>query len=263
MSLLDKILTTKRAEIVELERRILPEFPEVPPLEFLSGSAGDTLGLICEIKFRSPSAGPLSTTMTSEERARVYEESGASMISVLCDGQYFDGSYEELVRARQGTTLPLLAKEFIISHVQLRAARAYGASAALLIVRCLDDGQLKHLISTAEDLGLTPIVEVVTEVEAQRALDAGAKVVGVNARDLDTLEMDEARAHRVIEQLPAGTISLYFSGVKVPSDLEKVAESGAKGALIGETLMKQENPGPLLAQFRTAARRLQPTARGV
>jgi indole-3-glycerol phosphate synthase len=174
------------------------------------------------------------------------------MISVLCDQPFFDGNFAHLQEARQKSKLPLLCKEFIIDEVQLDAARSYGASAALLIVRCLEDEQLSRLISASFERGLTPLVEVYTEEEAQRALDAGARFIGVNARDLDTLEMDSARARRIVQSFPEPITVAHLSGIKSAEDTRGVAHSRADVALIGEVLMRLDDPSEQLAQLRRA-----------
>ncbi len=253
MGILGEILASKRAELPALRERKLPDAPSsVPPVQ-LRRQPGDGLRLICEIKHKSPSAGRLSTALSIFERAQVYEKSGASMISVLCDGPFFDGDYSHLSEARSACSLPLLCKEFVIDEIQLDAARAYGASAVLLIVRCLDDDRLMQLIQAAKERGLAPLVEVFTEDEARRALDAGADFVGVNARDLDTLHMDTDAAARIVQSLPDHVSVGHLSGVKTPADAALVASGRADAALIGEVLMRLDEPGSTLAALFEAA----------
>ncbi|HSC89513.1 MAG TPA: hypothetical protein VLC09_19660, partial [Polyangiaceae bacterium] len=147
----------------------------------------------------------------------------------------------------------LLCKEFIVDECQLDAARAYGGSAALLIVRCLTPESLARLVAAAEARELVPIVEVTSEEESAVALDAGARVIGVNARDLDTLAMDGSRATRVIEALPAGIVACHFSGVRDAAAVRTLARGPASAALVGEALMRQDDPLPLLRDFVQAA----------
>jgi indole-3-glycerol phosphate synthase len=254
MGVLSDIIKNKREELAELQKRRLPDPPPIVPVA-LRRSEGSPLRLIAEIKARSPSAGPLSRALSVTQRARAYETAGASMISVLCDRKYFDGSYEDLREAREACALPLLCKEFIIDEVQLDAARAYGASAVLLIVRCLDDKSLADLVIGARSRDLVPIVEVFTEDEARRALAAGADHIGVNARDLDTLQMDEARAARVLSELPMGVVRAYFSGIHDEAAVQRAATSRADAALVGEILMRQDDPSELLRSFVTVAQK--------
>lgn len=253
MGVLERILGQKRQELPQLRARKLPAPPAIPPVA-LKRDADDPLRLICEIKRKSPSAGELSRKLSVTERARRYQEGGASMISVLCDETFFAGSYAHLLEARRGAQLPLLCKEFIIDESQLEAARAYGASAALLIVRCLDGKRLTELMQACSQLELVPLVEVITLEEARMALDAGATHVGINSRDLDTLMMDEARARDVLDCLPSEVVRCKFSGVSSASAVSEVSMSGVDAALIGEILMRQDDPAPLLEAFAQAAR---------
>jgi indole-3-glycerol phosphate synthase len=252
MAVLDQILLQKHSELPDLRRRHLPSPPSLRPFSLVR-QARQPLHILAEIKRRSPSAGDLSTKLSVAERAAAYERAGATMVSVLCDTQFFDGSYDHLALARTSSDVPLLCKEFIIDEVQLDCARAYGAEAALLIVRCLSDQDLKRLFEAARARGLLPVVEVATEGEATRALDIGATTIGVNARDLDALAMDPARAARVLETLPNHITKLHLSGLSSPADIQRICSSGADGALVGEALMRRDDPEPLLRSLVAAA----------
>lgn len=249
---LQRILQAKWAEMPELRRRRLPPPPKLRPVD-LSRGPGQPLRLIAEIKRRSPSAGALSTELSVPARAVAYERAGARMMSVLCDWQFFGGRYEDLAAAREATNLPVLCKEFVVDECQLDAARAYGASAVLLIVRCLAPQRLHALVRGARERELLPFVEVVNEEEARLALEAGATCIGVNARDLDTLSMDLARAERVLAGLPPSITRAHFSGISGAEQVARVAQSGADAALVGEVLMRQADPEPLLRSFVAAA----------
>jgi indole-3-glycerol phosphate synthase len=253
MSILERILSTKRDELSELRARRLPSPPPAPAFD-LRRVPGERLRLITEIKRRSPSAGELSTKLSVTERAAAYERAGADAISVLCDGAFFDGRYEHLLEARAGSQLPLLCKEFILDEVQLDAARAFGASAALLIVRCLEPERVEVLVREARARGLEPLVEITNHEEARIAVAAGATVIGVNARDLDTLVMNVERAREVLAQLPSTSVKLHLSGLSAPEAVLGVARSSADGALMGEALMRADDPVPLLESFVRAAR---------
>lgn len=250
--ILERILRTKWSEMPELRRRRLPAPPPLRPVD-LGRGPGQPLRLIAEIKRRSPSAGALSTELSVPARAAVYERAGAHMMSVLCDWQFFGGSYEDLAAAREATSLPVLCKEFVLDECQLDAARAYGASAVLLIVRCLQPQRLHALVQRARERELLPFVEVVTEAEARLALEVGATCIGVNARDLDTLSMDLARAQRVLTQLPASVTRAHLSGISSAEQVKRVAQSGVDAALVGEVLMRQADPETLLRTFVVAA----------
>jgi indole-3-glycerol phosphate synthase len=246
-----RILDQKRAELSELRARKLPAPPGPRPFS-LRRKAG-AVQLIGEIKFRSPSAGPLSTVLSASERARAYERAGASMVSVLCDARFFDGSFAHLAEARAACDLPLLCKEFVIDESQLDAAVAYGADAVLLIVRCLTVARLNALTLAARERRLEPFVEVVTDEESKAAVDAGASLIGVNARDLDTLEMDAERPARMLAALPASATRVHLSGIARPEDVRRLAASPADAALIGEALMREEQPEARLRSLVDAA----------
>lgn len=246
MGVLQTILAAKRDEIARLRQTALPPAPERRPLALKRGT-GDPLRLIAEIKFRSPSAGPLSTRLSVAERARAYERAGASMVSVLCDTTHFDGSFQHLRLARESCGLPLLCKDFVIDEVQLDAARAFGADAVLLIACCLDASALQRLIQAARERQLQPFVEVASEDEARLALSLGADLVGVNARDLDTLRMDLSKAQQVLADLPDSVTRVHLSGLKAVEDVAALASSRADAALLGEALMRHDDPEPLLA----------------
>ena len=264
-NILEAILQTKREEI-----RALASTPCRPRIaggpRGASVVAGlvrqgrpDTLRLVTEIKRRSPSAGPLSTALPVADRALAYARGGASMISVLCDARYFDGGFDHVVEARQaldgaGLAVPILAKEFVLDERQLEEAAACGADAVLLIVRIVDHDRLGRLVTRARALGLEPLVEVVTEDELSAALDADAKVIGVNARDLDTLVMDPARAARVLAAIPDDRVAVHLSGLKGPADVAAVAKTDVDAALMGEALMREDDPAPLLQAMLAAAR---------
>lgn len=259
---LEAIVASKRREVEELRQRPARVRVEAGPrghvVDALRRAPGEPLRLLTENKKKSPSAGPLSTVLDPGARAVRYAECGAAMISVLADGPFFDGSWDDIARVRQaldaaGHRTPVLAKEFVIDERQLDEARACGADAVLVIVRIVDDAALFTLIDGARERGLEPLVEVATEAEVARALAAQATLVGVNARDLDTLAMDVERAARVLAAIPASCVPLHLSGVKTPNDVTRLAASPAHGALVGETLMRQDDPGPLLRQLVAAS----------
>lgn len=253
MGVLAEILAAKQEDVRELRKRSLPPPPPRRPVRLTRGP-GEPLWLIAEIKRRSPSAGALSTRLSVGERAAAYERAGAAMVSVLCDARFFDGSYAHLAEARGAVALPLLCKEFVIDEVQLDAARAFGASLVLLIVRCLDDQKLAELAQAARDRDLVPLFEVADSAELARALTLGADHIGVNARDLDTLAMDAGRAETVLAEMPESVVRGHFSGIKTAASVDELRRGPADLALIGECLMRQDDPSALLSSFAQAAR---------
>ena len=260
MSLLDEILATKRAEVDALRGRVRSATARVPidPFQALGRRPGEPLRLIAEVKLRSPSAGVLSRKLSPAERALAYVEAGASMVSVLCDGRYFDGAWEHLVAVRDaldhaGRSVPLLAKEFVIDEAQVAEARDRGADSVLLIARIVDAPRLAELVRRARAEGLEPLVEVIDEREVQAALAAEARIIGINARDLDTLAMDPARVARVCSAIPPEAITVHFSGLSEARDVAQVARGRADAALIGEALMREDDPRSKLRAMVAAA----------
>ena len=261
MGLLGDILLQKSREVAELRRLPSPARPAAlvtrDVTAALRRAKGAPLKLIAEIKFRSPSAGPLSRALSAGDRAAAYEAGGASMVSVLTDAKWFEGSPGDLRAARERIGVPVLCKDFVVDPVQVDHAWAAGADAVLLIVRCLPEGYegdpVRRLVDAANARGIEPFVEVIDEHELERALGAGARVIGVNARDLDTLEMDPARAARVLASIPPDKIAVHLSGLKSQADATQIAASRADAALIGEALMRRDDPGPLLAELAVGA----------
>lgn len=258
---LAKILGAKNAEVARMLAG--PPFkprawPVIDAASALARGPNDPLRLIAEVKLRSPSAGALSRALTPEARAIAYAEAGAAMVSVLCDRAFFDGGFEHLAAARRAfgarASRPLLlCKEFVLHPVQLDRAMDAGADAVLLIARITFDQRLGALMRGARERGLTPLVEVVTRAELDLALANGATLIGVNARDLDTLQMDHARAKEVLDAIPPGVTALHLSGLSSPDDIARVAKGRADGALVGEALMRRDDPRELLRAMVAAA----------
>jgi indole-3-glycerol phosphate synthase len=175
-------------------------------------------------------------------------------VSILTDARWFDGSLEDLRAARGRVAVPVLCKDFLVDPVQIDHAWAAGADAALVIVRCLPhEDDLGHLVAATVTRGLEPFVEVIDERELERALFAGARVIGVNARDLDTLEMDAGRAERVLASIPPDRVAVHLSGLKTRADAARVGASRADAALVGEALMRCDDPGELLSELALGA----------
>lgn len=249
MSVLDEILERKRAEVEALAPRAaaLEAAAHAAPAprgfaEALRRPDG-TVAVIAEIKRRSPSKGVLAAGLDAPATAARYAAGGAAALSVLTDGPYFDGSLDDLRAARAAVTLPVLRKDFTIDPVQLYEARAAGADAVLLIVAALpDDGLLAGLAGLAADLGLAALVEVDDEPGLERALAAGATVVGVTNRNLHTFGEDLSTAERLAARMPPEVIAVAESAIRSPADAQRMADAGFSAVLVGEALVRDPDP---------------------
>jgi indole-3-glycerol phosphate synthase len=220
-------------------------------LQALRRPAGALPRVIAEIKRRSPSAGEIRRREHGdiEALARAYGEGGAAAVSVLCDGPGFGGSPLDLRRAARASALPLLFKEFVLDEVQLDLARALGSHMVLLLVRALPGLRLRALVDATLERGLSPVVEAADANELQAALATRATLIGVNARDLRTFRVDKSAAQSALAQIPAERIAIHMSGVHTPQDLAEVASGRADAVLIGESLMRAENPASKLREL--------------
>ena len=205
------------------------------------------INVIAECKRRSPSRGVLRATYDPVSIAQGYERAGAAAISVLTEPGFFDGALDHLVAVRSAVGIPLLRKDFIVDDYQLLEARAAGADAILLIVAALDDGELKRLAAAAAHLGLAALVEVHSADECRRALDAGATILGVNNRNLRTLQVDLDASRVVAGMIPSNVIAISESGLKTPADLRSMQALGYRAFLMGERFMIEPDPGAALA----------------
>jgi indole-3-glycerol phosphate synthase len=210
--------------------------------------------VIAECKRRSPSRGILRQEYNPARHAAAYAAAGAAAISVLTEPTFFDGSLAHLREVRAAVTLPLLRKDFIVTRYQLVEAAVNGADAALLIVGALDDRELGALLGAAREIGLAALVEVHDDIELERALAAGAAIVGVNSRNLRTLAVDPAVHDRLISSIPDGITAVAESGLRDRGDLDRLEAAGYKAFLVGERLIAEADPGAALQRLRKAAR---------
>jgi len=213
---------------------------------------GEGVAVIAEVKRSSPSKGALAAIADPAALAGDYERGGASVISVLTERRRFGGSLQDLKEVRGQVDIPILRKDFIVTSYQLWEARAFGADLVLLIAAALDQEALVSLVERAESIGLTPMIEVHDEEEVARAVDAGAKIIGVNARDLRTLEVDRTTFARLAPLIPANVVRVAESGVRGPHDLIAYANSGADAVLVGESLVTGKNPRDAVADLVAA-----------
>lgn len=258
MSVLDEIIDGVRADLAERQARVsLDDLKEraAKAREAKDGVAalrGEAVKVICEVKRSSPSKGALAAIADPAGLAADYEAGGAAVISVLTEQRRFGGSLADLEAVRAKVDIPVLRKDFIVTAYQLWEARAYGADLALLIVSALDQPALVSLIERAESIGLTPIVEVHDEEEVGRAVDAGARIIGVNARDLKTLEVDRGNFGRIAPEIPDHIVKIAESGVRGPHDLIAYANDGADAVLVGESLVTGRDPRTAVADLVAA-----------
>jgi indole-3-glycerol phosphate synthase len=223
-----------------------------PALDALAALRAPGVGVIAEVKRQSPSKGALADIPDPAELARQYAAGGARVISVLTEQRRFGGSHADLAAVRASVDVPLLCKDFVVSSYQVHEARAHGADVVLLIVAALEQNVLTGLLERVESLGMTALVEVHTEAEADRALAAGASVIGVNARDLTTLQVDRSTFERIAPGLPSGVVKVAESGVRGPHDLIAYAAAGADAVLVGEGLVTAGDARQAVADLVTA-----------
>ncbi|MEV4278229.1 indole-3-glycerol phosphate synthase TrpC [Actinoplanes xinjiangensis] len=210
------------------------------------------VAVIAEVKRASPSKGAIADIPDPAELAGEYAQGGARCISVLTEGRWFGGSLDDLAAVRAAVRIPVLRKDFVVSSYQVHEARAHGADLVLLIVAALEQNVLVGLLERIESLGMTALVEVHNEEEADRALEANAKVIGVNARDLRTLEVDRSVFERIAPGLPQTVVKIAESGVRGPHDLIRYASAGADAVLVGEGLVTQKSPRDAVAELVNA-----------
>jgi indole-3-glycerol phosphate synthase len=256
---LDRILEAHRAAASADHRRVEALLEEARAQPAPRGFAealrtAEGLAVIAEVKRRSPSKGDLHADLDSAEVAAAYEAGGAACLSVLTDAEFFGGSESDLVAARTAVAIPVLRKDFTVSALDVADARCMGADAVLLIVAALDDAELVDLHAAAVDVGLDVLVEVHDEHEVDRALMAGATVVGVNQRDLVTFEVDHARAVRVAAIIPPEVLRVAESGIRGRADAAALAAAGYDAILVGESVVTAGDHAKAVAALRQVAR---------
>ena len=258
MSVLDEIIDGVRVDLAEREaatplddvkaaaRRASDSLDPMPAFR------ADGVSVIAEVKRMSPSKGSLAAITDPASLAADYADGGAATISVLTEERRFGGSLADLRAVRAAVDIPVLRKDFIVTSYQLWEARAAGADLALLIVAALDQNELSCLVDRARSIGLTALVEVHDEEEVERAVDAGAELIGVNARNLKTLEVDRATFARLAPRMPDGVVRVAESGVRGPHDVIEYARLGADVVLVGETLVTGKEPRTAVADLVAA-----------
>jgi indole-3-glycerol phosphate synthase len=261
LTVLDEILASKIDEVTLLRqpqtRDLLHEHAIAAPRarDFAAAlrRADGTLAVIGELKRRSPSKGDLAPDLDPGTTAKAYEAGGAAALSVLTDRRYFGGTVADMQEARDATALPVLRKDFTIDEIQVYEARAIGADAVLLICAALpDDALLADLHALARELGMAALVETHDAAEIDRALGAGAEIVGVNNRDLGTFSEDLDVAGVLASRLPAGVIAVAESAIRSADDARRMADSGFDAVLVGEALVRADDPAALVRDLAAA-----------
>jgi indole-3-glycerol phosphate synthase len=253
VSATERIVETRRGRepLGALERRAASARPRGADFESALGLT-DRVNVIAECKRRSPSKGVLAIDYDPVRIARQYQDGGAAAISVLTEPTFFDGALEHLTAVRSSVALPLLRKDFIVDEYQLFEARAAGADAVLLIVAALEQARLITLQKRAWDLELATLVEVHDEAELVRAIDSGARVIGVNNRNLRTLAVDVSASDRLGSRVPRDVIAVSESGLKSRVELEHLAAAGYRAFLIGERFMTDPDPAGVIRRLTGA-----------
>jgi indole-3-glycerol phosphate synthase len=254
-TVLDRILQARRLE-VDHRKRVLPEAAlrygvnaATPLRDFPAALTRDSLNIIAELKPASPSKGILRDPFNPVELARTLEAAGAAVLSVLTESEFFRGSLKNLRDARNSVKLPVFRKDFIFDPWQVWETRANDADSFLLIVAALDDELLRDLVALGRELKMEPLVEVHTSAELERALAVGARIIGVNNRDLKTLDLRVETSFDLIERIPDSCIAVSESGLRTNDDLTRLRNAGFDAFLIGESLMLSSDPAATLGTF--------------
>lgn len=252
MNILEKIIAHKRVEVAERKAAVsLAELERMPYFARTTlspfGFVRERTGIIAEFKRRSPSKGVINDRVSVSEVTRGYAEGGASCLSVLTDGQFFGGCFEDLEAARVNN-VPILRKDFMIDEYQIVEAKAMGADMILLIAAALTPGEVRRLAEFAVSLGLEPMLEIHSEDELDHICDA-TKLVGVNNRDLKTFTVDVDRSIRLSRRLPSGRLLIAESGIDKVETIRYMREAGFEGFLVGERFMKEPDPAIAFASF--------------
>ncbi len=245
--ILDEIIAHKRIEVDQNkaatpQRALEERIAEIGrPRDFRAALRREGISLIAEIKRASPSKGDILPDVDAVELGALYEQMGARAISILTDQKFFKGTLRDLTEVRQHVNVPCLRKEFIIDPYQIYEARAAGADAVLLIVRCLDDVQLKEFQAVTKALGMAALVETHTEAEIDRALASGAHIIGINNRDLDTLTVDVNVTLQLKRRVPGGNVLVSESGIYTREHVKALENGGVDAILVGESLLTSKN----------------------
>ena len=264
--MLDQILTARRRQVAAIRARVpLERVQEAAERRYerrdfagaLAARARIGPRIIAELKRSSPSAGSLREDYRPREIAQGYEAAGAAALSVLTEEQFFKGSVTDLIDARDATGLPVLRKDFILDEYQVYESVAAGADALLLIVAALPAPELEHLLNLSNQVGLAALVEAHTAAEVDRAVGLGAKIIGVNNRDLKTLEVTLETSLKLRERIPSNCIAVSESGIRTTQEVSRLQAAGYDAVLVGESLMRADDPGRALSELLGGVRSRQ------
>ena len=252
-AMLDEILSSTRRRIARLAQRPQTDAAARRPVRaFDAALSGSGLSVIGEVKRKSPSRGVLAADLDPVSQARIYEQAGAAAVSVLTEPEHFSGSNQDLSAVSEAVGIPVIRKDFILDAAQVWESLAIGADALLLIVAVLGDGQLRDLLAETARAGLVALVAVHNPSEAERAIEAGARVVGVNNRDLRDFTVDLGTARAVAPYLSEASVKVAESGIHTPAQAAEMAEAGYDAILVGEALVRARRPGELVSRMRGA-----------
>lgn len=255
--ILDKLVEATRIRVEKEKNEIFPETVKKKALSMPKGDfsfekaiAEDDISFICEVKKASPSKGIIAEDFPYVQIAKDYEEAGASCISVLTEPDYFKGDKKYLKEISENVSLPLIRKDFVVDEYMIYDAKIHGASCVLLICSLLDKDTIEQYIEICDCLGMSALVEAHDEEEIQTAIAAGARMIGVNNRDLKTFTVDIGNSERLKKLVPDNILFIAESGIKTSADIRKLQDANVNGVLIGETFMRAENKKEMLNELR-------------
>lgn len=254
---LEKILAHKQKEVKTRKTRLseqtlIAKIEQTnPPISLAEALSCHGLAVIAEIKKASPSTGVIRENFNPVQIAKSYVKAGANALSILTDEKYFQGSLHYIKQVRSFVPIPILRKDFIIGSYQVLEARAFGADAVLLIVAALDKSQLQMLLQKTDELGLEALIEVHSADEMKIAVDVGAKIIGINNRNLETFKIDLATTEQLAPLAPEGTVLIGESGLHTKDDIQRMIQAGVDAVLVGTHFMKHPDPGIALHQFKS------------
>lgn len=252
---LKEIIEHKKKEVAILKKKGIPDadFGVRPLRDFKAAiSAPDRINLISEIKFASPSAGTIREQSDPVDIGRIYENAGASAISLLTDKKFFQGDIKNLPAVKKAVSIPVLRKDFIIDEIQVREALMYGADAILLIARILSPEQLKDLLDLCKENRLSALTEIHDRKDLEQSLECGADIIGINNRDLDTFHVDINTTNNLAGLVPETCVLVSESGIGNPEDISKLTGKGINAVLVGSALMSSRDPGLKARELVTA-----------